>query len=56
MNIPVAAFLRERKPRFFDGLDVPDVQTILAAGTQQRFQANSVIHNQGYAAGICICC
>jgi CRP-like cAMP-binding protein len=50
MNIPVAAFLRERKPRFFDGLDVPDVQTILAAGTQQRFQANSVIHNQGYAA------
>ena len=38
MNIPVAAFLRERKPRFFEGLDAPDVKTILAAGTQQRFQ------------------
>ena len=48
MNIPVAAFLRERKPRFFEGLDAPDIRTILAAGTQQRFCANSVIHNQGY--------
>jgi CRP-like cAMP-binding protein len=51
MNIPVAAFLRERKPRFFDGLDAPDIRTILAAGTQRRFSANSVIHNQGYPAG-----
>ena len=51
MNIPVAAFLRERKPRFFEGLDAPDIRTILAAGTQQRFSANSVIVNQGYPAG-----
>ena len=51
MNIPVAAFLRERKPRFFEGLEASDIKTILAAGTQQRFHANSVIHNQGYRAG-----
>ena len=51
MNIPVAAFLRERKPRFFEGMEAPDIKTILAAGTQQRFRANSVIHNQGYPAG-----
>jgi CRP/FNR family transcriptional regulator, nitrogen oxide reductase regulator len=50
MNIPVAEFLRERKPRFFEGLDTADIRTILAAGTQQRFSANSVIHNQGYPA------
>ena len=49
-NIPVAAFLRERKPRFFEGLEEPEIKTILAAGTQQRFHANSVIHNQGYRA------
>jgi CRP/FNR family transcriptional regulator, nitrogen oxide reductase regulator len=51
MNIPVAAFLRERKPRFFEGLDAPDIRTIVAAGTQQRFLANSLIVNQGYPAG-----
>ena len=51
MNIPVGAFLRERKPRFFEGLDAPDIRTVLAAGTQQRFPANSVIVNQGYPAG-----
>jgi CRP/FNR family transcriptional regulator, nitrogen oxide reductase regulator len=51
MNIPIAAFLRERKPRFFEGLDMADVRTILAAGMQQRFSANSVLHNQGDLAG-----
>jgi CRP/FNR family transcriptional regulator, nitrogen oxide reductase regulator len=51
MSIPVAAVLRERKPRFFDGLEAPDIKTILAAGTQQRFLASSGIHNQGYPAG-----
>jgi CRP-like cAMP-binding protein len=50
MYISVAAFLRERKPRFFEGLDASDVRTILAAGTQQRFSANSVIARQGYSA------
>jgi CRP-like cAMP-binding protein len=51
MNIPVGAFLRERKPRFFEGLDAPDIRTILAAGTQQRFSASSVVISQGYPAG-----
>ena len=51
MNIQVAEFLRERKPRFFEGLGPAEIRTILAAGTQQRFSANSVIHNQGYLAG-----
>jgi CRP-like cAMP-binding protein len=50
MDIPVAAFLRERKPRFFEGLDAADIRAILAAGTQRRFLANSVIANQGYPA------
>src|SRR5271156_3412875 len=51
MYISVTAFLRERKPRFFEGLDLSDVRTIMAAGTQQRFSANSVITRQGYSAG-----
>jgi CRP/FNR family transcriptional regulator, nitrogen oxide reductase regulator len=50
MHISVAAFLRERNPRFFDGLDLSDVRTILAAGTQQRFSAGSVIADQGFPA------
>jgi len=51
MNTPVTALLRERKPRFLEGLEAPDVRTILAAGTQQRFLENSIIVNQGYPAG-----
>ena len=51
MNISVAEFLRGRNPRFFEGMDTADIRTVLAAGTQQRFSANSVIHNQGYLAG-----
>jgi hypothetical protein len=50
MNVPIAALLRERKPRFLEGMDAPDIKTILAAGTQQRFLANTVIINQGYSA------
>jgi CRP-like cAMP-binding protein len=50
MDIPVAVFLRERKPRFFEGLDAADIRAILAAGTQRRLLANSVIVNQGYPA------
>ena len=50
MNAPVPAFLGERKPRFFEGLDASEIRTVLAAGTQQRFPANSVIVNQGYPA------
>ena len=51
MNAPVASLLRERKPRFLEGVDAADIKTILAAGTQQRFLADSVIVNQGYPAG-----
>jgi CRP-like cAMP-binding protein len=51
MHAPGAALLRERKPRFFEGVDTPDIKTILAAGTEQRVSANSVIVNQGYPAG-----
>jgi CRP/FNR family transcriptional regulator, nitrogen oxide reductase regulator len=51
MNTPVAVSLRERKPRLFEGLEAPDIATILAAGTQRRFSTNSVIVNQGDPAG-----
>ena len=50
MNAPVAALLRERKPRFLEGVDAHDIKTILAAGIQRRFFANSVIHNQEHPA------
>ena len=51
MNAFGAALLRERKPRLFEGLDAPDIKTILAPATKQRFSAHSVIANQGYPAG-----
>ena len=50
MDSPVAALLRERKPRFFEGLEAPEIRTIVAAGTQQRFSANTMIVSQGYPA------
>jgi CRP-like cAMP-binding protein len=51
INTHLAEFLRERRPRLFEGLDAPDIRTILAAGTQQRFSQNSVIATQGDPAG-----
>lgn len=51
MTAPGAALQRKPKTRFLEGLDAPDIKTILAAGTQQHFLANSVIINQGYPAG-----
>jgi CRP-like cAMP-binding protein len=51
MNFPMAAFLRDRKPRFFEGLAAAAIRTILEAGTQQRFSTGSVIIDQGYPAG-----
>ena len=51
MNALGAALLRERKPRLFEGLDAPDIKTILAAATKKRFLAHSVITNQGYPGG-----
>jgi len=43
----VADALRDLKPRFLEGLAPPEVKTIVAAATQRRFLANSVITNQG---------
>jgi CRP/FNR family transcriptional regulator, nitrogen oxide reductase regulator len=51
MNAPVAALLREPRPRFFEGMDAPDIKTILAAAVQKRFLAKSVIFHQGDPAG-----
>jgi CRP/FNR family transcriptional regulator, nitrogen oxide reductase regulator len=38
------------RSQFLDGLAPPDRKTILAAATQRRFAANSVITNQGHPA------
>jgi CRP-like cAMP-binding protein len=46
----VAAALRELKPRFLEGLAPFEVKTIVAAATQRRFLANSVITDQGQPA------
>jgi len=51
MNVPVASLLRERKPRFLEGMDAADIKVILAAGTRRRILKNSAIVNQGYPAG-----
>ena len=51
MNPPVAALLREPRPRFFEGLDAPDIKTILAAAVYKRFLAKSVVFHQGDPAG-----
>ena len=51
MNAPVAALLREPRPRFFEGMDAPDIKIILAAAVHKRFLAKSVIFHQGDPAG-----
>jgi CRP-like cAMP-binding protein len=51
MNAPIAGLLREPKPRFFEGLDAPDIKTILAAAVHKRYLAKSVIFHQGDPAG-----
>ncbi len=51
MNAPIGALLREPKPRFFEGLDAPDIKTILAAAVQKRFLTKSVVFHQGDPAG-----
>jgi CRP-like cAMP-binding protein len=51
MSAPVEALLRQRHPRFLEGLDAAEVRTILGAGTLQRFPARSVMIRQGYPAG-----
>ena len=46
----VASLVRQLKPRFLEGLTQPELQSILAAATQRRFLANSVMINQGHPA------
>jgi CRP/FNR family transcriptional regulator, nitrogen oxide reductase regulator len=46
----VAAALRDLQPRFLEGLAPPDVKRIVAAATQRRFLANSILTNQGDSA------
>jgi CRP/FNR family transcriptional regulator, nitrogen oxide reductase regulator len=46
----VSAALHDLKPRFLEGLAPPQVKAIVAAATQRRFLANSVIINQGHPA------
>jgi len=42
----VIAALRFLKPRFLEGLEPPEVKTIVAAAAARRFLANSVVTNQ----------
>ncbi len=46
----VSAALHDLKPRFLEGLAPLDFKTIVAAATQRRFLANSIITNQGNSA------
>ena len=46
----VAAVSLGLRSQFLDGLTPADRKTILAAATQRRFLANSVITNQGHPA------
>ena len=46
----IATISLDLRARFLDGLNPTDRKTILAAATQRRFFANSVITNQGHPA------
>ena len=51
MSVPVESLLRQRNPRFLDGVEAADVKTILGAGTLRLFSAKSVMISQGDPAG-----
>jgi CRP-like cAMP-binding protein len=51
MSAPVEALLKQRNPRFLQGVNAAEVKTILEAGTLQRFSARSVMISQGCPAG-----
>jgi CRP/FNR family transcriptional regulator, nitrogen oxide reductase regulator len=51
MSAPVEVLIRQRNPRFLDGVNAADIKTILGAGTLQRFPASSVMISQGHPAG-----
>ena len=46
----IATISLDLRAQFLDGLNPADRKTILAAATQRRFFANSVITNQGHPA------
>jgi CRP/FNR family transcriptional regulator, nitrogen oxide reductase regulator len=46
----LASVVRDLKPRFLEGLAPPDLKAVLAAATQRRFPANSVITSQEHPA------
>ncbi|MGD0931267.1 MAG: Crp/Fnr family transcriptional regulator [Candidatus Korobacteraceae bacterium] len=46
----LTAFVRKLDPPFLAGLDLPEINAVLAAARQRRFLANSVITNQGHPA------
>jgi CRP/FNR family transcriptional regulator, nitrogen oxide reductase regulator len=50
MSAPVEVLVRQRNPRFLQGLNAADIKTILGAGTLQRFPASSVMISQGHPA------
>ena len=50
MSALVETLLRQRNPRFLEGVDAAEVKTILGAGTLKRFPARSVMTRQGYPA------
>jgi len=51
MSVSVEVLIKQRNPRFLEGLNPADIKTILGAGTLQRFPASSVMISQGYPAG-----
>ena len=50
MSSPVEALVKQRNPRFLEGVDPAEVRTILGAGTLQRLSAGSVMIRHGYPA------
>jgi CRP-like cAMP-binding protein len=51
MSATVEVLIKQRNPRFLEGVNPADIKTILGAGTLQRFPASSVMISQGYPAG-----
>jgi len=46
----LVAAVQKVRPPFFDGLESPDIHTVLGLARQRHFLANSVITNQGHPA------
>jgi hypothetical protein len=46
----ISAMLRDLNPRFFEGLTMPELKSILAAAEYRKLSANSVITHQDQPA------